>query len=926
MPLDEGAYRLAYFEEEGFTRSACPSCGRHYWARDANMSTCGEPPCASYTFIGDPGFAEEHTLESMREEFLSFFEANNHTRIDPYPVAAHRWRDDVLLTQASIYDFQPLVTSGTTPPPANPLTISQPCIRMQDIDNVGKTGRHTMAFEMMAHHAFNTREDLDDPDQYAYQGEVYWKDQTVRYCDAFFESMGADLDQLTYIEDPWVGGGNAGPALEVIYKGAELATLVFMSLEQDDSGEYELKDGNRYTEMDTYIVDTGYGLERWVWVSQGTPTIYDSVYPDLIEELLDELDLGFDDHERQLLDAAAGMAGRLDLEEVDDVDVARESIAEDLGVEPDTLAEMQRPLEHVYALADHSRALAYMLGDGIVPSNVGSGYLARMVLRRSVRLANELELERPIVELVDAQAKRLGYRNRSTIRRMVESEVNKYDETLERGTRRVRQLADRYSDRGEEIPVEELIELYDSHGIQPETVAAIASERGVPVTVPDDFFAKVAQRHETAEVTHEQDEGYDRVRDLPETEKLYYDDQERMSFEAVVLDVFETDDGYDIVLDQTMFYPEGGGQPPDVGTISDQDSSVRVTDVQSVDGVILHRTDEPLEKGTIVDGRLDQSRRRQLMRNHTATHILIDAARKELGDHIHQAGARKGVSNSRIDIEHFERIDRSEVKAIERRANEVVRRNLFVKQRWPDRHEAEAEHGFDLYQGGIPPGRHIRTIEVGDDIQACGGTHVKRTGDIGLISINRTERVQDGVERLVFSAGSAAVERMQRREDLLLDTAEVLDVSPPEVPETAERFFEAWKDRGKRIEEISAELATLRAGSADDAETIDLGAFKAVIQRVDGSKADIRATANAIVEDGAVAVVAGDTGSGVHIVVARPESATLDAGALVGTLAEHVDGGGGGPPDFAEGGGPAADRLEQLLERAPDLIRGEIEA
>lgn len=150
----EAEYRLDYFEEEGFERKECPSCGAHFWTRDADRELCGEPPCEDYSFIDDPGFPEAYSLSEMREAFLSFFEEHGHERIDPYPVAANRWRDDVLLTQASIYDFQPLVTSGQTPPPANPLTISQPCIRMQDIDNVGKTGRHTMAFEMMAHHAF----------------------------------------------------------------------------------------------------------------------------------------------------------------------------------------------------------------------------------------------------------------------------------------------------------------------------------------------------------------------------------------------------------------------------------------------------------------------------------------------------------------------------------------------------------------------------------------------------------------------------------------------------------------------------------------------------------------------------------------------------------------------------------------------------
>ncbi|MDX1748302.1 MAG: alanine--tRNA ligase-related protein, partial [Halobacteriales archaeon] len=280
----EEEYRLEYFKREGFERKECSECGAFFWTRDADRETCGEPPCEDYGFIDDPGFEETFTLEEMRERFLSFFEENDHERIEPYPVAANRWRDDVLLTQASIYDFQPLVTSGKTPPPANPLTISQPCIRMQDIDNVGKTGRHTMAFEMMAHHAFNTR---DDAEGYAYQGEVYWKDETVEYCDQLFADLGVDLEEITYIEDPWVGGGNAGPAFEVIYKGAELATLVFMSMEQDPEGEYEMKDGNRYAPMDTYIVDTGYGLERWVWVSQGTPTVYEAVYPEMIDFLVD---------------------------------------------------------------------------------------------------------------------------------------------------------------------------------------------------------------------------------------------------------------------------------------------------------------------------------------------------------------------------------------------------------------------------------------------------------------------------------------------------------------------------------------------------------------------------------------------------------------------------------------------------------------
>ncbi|WP_049924242.1 alanine--tRNA ligase [Halopiger djelfimassiliensis] len=913
-------YRLEYFEEEGFVRKECPECGAHFWTRDEDRVTCGEPPCEEYDFIDNPGFDEEYSLEEMREAFLSYFEDHGHERIDPYPVAANRWRDDVLLTQASIYDFQPLVTSGETPPPANPLTVSQPCIRMQDIDNVGKTGRHTMAFEMMAHHAFNAREDADA--EYAYEGEVYWKDRTVELCDGLLESMGADIAEITYIEDPWVGGGNAGPAIEVIYRGLELATLVFMCMEQDPDGEYELKDGNRYSYMDTYVVDTGYGLERWTWMSQGTPTVYEAIYPDMIDFLKDNAGLSYTDEESEIVGRAARLSGNLDIDDVDDVEAARGDIADRIGVSTERLRELVEPLEDIYAIADHCRTLAYMLGDGIVPSNVGTGYLARMVLRRTKRLCDNAGVDAPLDELVDMQADRLDYENRDTIRDIVRTEVEKYRETLERGGRRVESLAEEYAEKGEPIPTDELIELYDSHGIQPDMVADIADDAGAEVDVPDDFYSLVAQRHDTPEAlgdATEQEED-DRFDELPETEKLYYDDQQRTQFEAVVLDVFEREDGYDVVLDQTMFYPEGGGQPADTGTLSTDDATVEVEDVQIEDGVILHRTDENPGKGEFVNGQVDGSRRRQLMRHHTATHIVIHSARQVLGEHVRQAGAQKGVDSSRIDLRHYDRIDREDVKAIESLANEIVMENTAVTQEWPDRHEAESEHGFDLYQGGIPPGEQIRLIHVDEDVQACGGTHVARTGDIGAIKILSTERVQDGVERVTFAAGEAALEATQRKEDALYEAAEVLDVVPEEVPETAERFFEEWKARGKEIEDLKEQLATARAGGGGDADEVEVGETTAVVDRLDADMDELRATANAISEEGKIAVL-GSGQSGAQFVVSVPDGVGVNAGEVVGELAAKVGGGGGGPPDFAQGGGPNVEALDDALEDAPDVLR-----
>jgi alanyl-tRNA synthetase len=613
----------------------------------------------------------------------------------------------------------------------------------------------------------------------------------------------------------------------------------------------------------------------------------------------------------------------MDIDEAEDMETARETIADELGVRTGRLAELMEPMEDVYAIADHCRTLAYMLGDGIVPSNVGTGYLARMVLRRTKRLCDGLGIDTPLDELVDVQADRLGYTDRDTIREMVRTEVEKYAETLERGTRRVRGLAREYAERGEAIPTRELIELYDSHGIQPETVGEIAAEFGADVNRPDDFYALVAARHESGESFDEEEDertAEEEIRDLPTTERLYYENQERTEFEAMVLDAYEREDGYDVVLDRTMFYPEGGGQPADRGTLSTDDGTVEVVDVQRIDGVIAHRCDGNPGTGEFVRGSVDWERRRRLMQHHTATHVIGYAARQVLGEHVRQAGAQKRTDGARLDVRHYRRISREEVREIERIANDVVTGNTTVTQEWPDRHEAEAEHGFDIYQGGIPPGEQIRLISVEEDVQACAGTHVSRTGDIGTIKILGTEPVQDGVERITFAAGGAAIERVQELEDALLSAADTFDVAPDAVPETAERFFEEWKERGKRIDDLTEQLAAARASETGGGEEIDLDGTTAVVRRIDADMDELRATANALVEDGTVAVL-GSGADGAQFVVGVPEGVDVDAGEVVGELASRVGGGGGGPPDFAQGGGPDADALDEALDEAPEILR-----
>ena len=305
------------------------------------------------------------------------------------------------------------------------------------------------------------------------------------------------------------------------------------------------------------------------------------------------------------------------------------------------------------------------------------------------------------------------------------------------------------------------------------------------------------------------------------------------------------------------------------------------------------------------------------MRHHTATHILVHSARQLLGEHIRQAGAQKGVDNSRIDIQHYRKLSRENIRDIEAIANKIIVENTMIEQEWLDRHEAEKQYGFDLYQGGIPKGVDIRLIHVAGDVQACAGTHVKRTGDIGIIKIVNTERIQDGVERIIFAAGDAALVEIQRTEDILVESADMLNISPAEVPKTTQRFFEEWKERGKYIDNLRREVAKNRGG--EGAKEIEINGLIVVIQRIDTDMEQLREIANAIVEEGKVAVL-GSGDRGAKMVVAVPTGGELNAGKILNGLAEMIGGKGGGSAEFAQGGGPEVDKLDLALESVEDLI------
>jgi len=922
FPKEE--YTLPFFKEEGYVRKRCPRCGKYFWTQNPDQENCGEATseeCAFYTFISNSPTKKSYSLREMREAFLSFFEKNGHTRIKPYPVVA-RWRDDIYLTHASIIDFQPYVTNGIVPPPANPLVISQPCIRMVDIANTGPTfGRHLTIFEMGGAHAFNY------PDK-----EVYWKDQAVRYHhDWVTKDLGVKSDEVVYKEEVWSGGGNAGPCLESIIRGLEVATLVFM--------QYKVVD-DEFVKLPIRTVDPGYGIDRYAWLSQGVPSGFHAVYGDLLEKIFTMADLTKIDN--KLLKKIAEVSGLVNLDKTASRLKTRKKEAALVGLSVDELDKFLVPIENAFAVVDHTKCLSFLLSEGVVPSNIQEGYLARLIFRRIYRLLRMLDIPDKLYDIVNMQidlwSKDFPHLKemRSEIIEMLQVEEEKFGETIKRGEGMVKRISSELkAENKKEIPIETLTELYDSHGLPPEIVKQTAETEDLKVEIPDNFYALIAQRHMQASKPVEEEVKSEQrletaVSNIPETEQLYYQDQYMKEFEAKVLKVIDNE--Y-VVLDKTCFYPEGGGQPADNGHLIFDENKVNVVDVGKVGNVILHKVvgTAPKER-RIVKGVIDWDRRYSLMKNHTATHIVNGAARRVLGQHVWQFGTQKGINRSRLDISHYRRLTLEEIHKIETLANQVVLRNIPMETSWMPRNEAEKLYGFRLYQGGAIPGKKIRVVKSGDwEVEACAGTHVKNTGEIGFIKIIHSERVQDGVERLDYSVGIPALKATQENEQLLWKLSEILSAPLEKLDNTAEKLVkelkEANAERRKLIKELAArESAGLEVKALEEREEISgIKLVKRDFQEEINVDRMVQTASEIIKRDEAtVTIFYGTDGKNARIMVMAGKTAIekgVDANEIVREASGIIGGGGGGKPNFAQGGGTQTKKLKEAVRKAEEVLR-----
>lgn len=778
----ESHYVVNLFRERGFVRKTCPSCGVGFWTLDPKKETCTDASCQPYEFIGKKVTRRSWNYVSQWGLFEQFFKKEGHAPIKRYPVI-DRVRPDLYFTIASIQDFQRIENGKMVfVYPENPLIVPQPCLRFSDIGSVGVSGRHLTSFMMPGQHAFG------------FPKQGYFKDRCMELSFRFLtEDMGVKPEDVVYKEDLWAMPDFSafGPCMETVINGLEVATHVFMQY---------TRAGNGYRQLDTLVNDTGWGHERLVWLSNGTETMYDCIFGPALDSL--QLQTGI--RPTKNFATYARFASMLDTDEIKDVTKARETVAKKVGLDPKQLLEEIEPLQALYAIADHTRTLLFAITDGGIPSNVGGGYNLRVLLRRALSLMDRHGIKIDLMKVMENHASFLRplYPELSTGLHSVNDIVSIETERYRKSTEEARRLVVKMKEDGKPFDKKTLARLYESNGITPDMVKEVAK-----VDVPDDFYSSLTKKHESRTVKNEVASA-----DAPPTKFLFYERPLDGEFTAKVM---QTKKGQ-IMLDQTLFFPEVGGQDSDKGTLD----GIPVTSVTKVGNVIIHHTKGAFKKGQAVRGKVDMNRRLQLSIHHTAIHVINGSARKVLGDHVWQAGAHKTTEKATLDITHYKSITEEEKKRIEDMANQAVRDGITLKKAFYERPEAEKRFGLRIYQGGVIPESTIRIIEIpGIDTEACSGIHSESTRDLGRIIIVSTERIQDGVVRITLKAGKASEKYIDEKAKLTGSLLEYVSRLP--FIEVTDELKERMNDPKLSREELLKAASVFEVGTDKLQETID---------------------------------------------------------------------------------------------------------
>ncbi|MDP6975020.1 MAG: alanine--tRNA ligase [Acidimicrobiales bacterium] len=846
------------------------------------------------------------TARGVRRSFVDFFAGHGHHHEASASLIPHD--ASLLFTVAGMVPFKPYFVGEQQAPWDRAVTV-QKCVRAggkhNDLDEVGRTSRHLTFFEMMGNFSFGdyfkseacafawdfvTKRLGLDPDRLWItvhvsddEAEAIWRDEVgvpaerIQRLDEDNYWRMADTgpcgpcSEIFWDKGPGFGD-DGGPAHGGDERFIEIWNLVFMQFEQHDDGSM--------TPLPKPSIDTGAGLERILSVLQGVDSVWET-----------------DEFERLL-----------------------STIAEISGVEPgsDERTDVSQRI-----LADHIRSSAFLIGDGVFPSNEDRGYVLRRIIRRAVRHAWLLGVEDPIMpRLVDALVEIMGddypelVRNHDFVRGVLDREEQRFRETLRAGSTILDTALDGLPEGGV-LDGEVAFKLHDTYGFPLELTEEITVERGVGVDL-DGFRAAMAEQRARAKAARKEAAGAGGTGDLRHVLEAHGPTEfVGRAVDESDAEVLHLDDEV-LVLDRTPFYAEAGGQVGDTGMVESSTGTLRVLDTTlALDGLHAHRievVDGTVEVGQTVRASIDAGRRAAIRRNHTGTHILHWALRQVLGDHVKQQGSWVGPDRLRFDFSHYEGLTDGQVVEIEDLVNAEVLANAACDHFETTKEEAEALGAIAFF--GDKYGDTVRVLRAGpNSIELCGGTHVSALGDIGLLKIVTEGSIGSNIRRLEAVTGDAAIGRLRSAEGTLAEAADLVGVPVDDV-------LDGIRKRVSEGKELRREIAALRRqaalGRVDElvAEAED----GLVVRRIDGIDRDgLRELALAIRDhDGVRAVVLGTApeGGGAALVSVVDPGSGLDAGALVAEAASTIGGGGRPNSDLTMIGGRAPEHLDEALEQA----------
>ncbi len=855
----------------------------------------------------------------IRDAFLKFFESKQHQIVASSSLVPGN-DPTLLFTNAGMVQFKD-VFLGAEKRGYRRAASSQRCVRAggkhNDLENVGYTARHHTFFEMLGNFSFG---DYFKRDAIAFAWEfltgvlglpkeklwvtVHISDDEA--ADIWLKEIGINPDRFSRLDEDnfWQMGdtGPCGPSSEIFYDHGEAIPGGPPGSENDDLDryieiwnlvfmQYERSADGAMTPLPKPSIDTGMGLERIAAVMQGVHSNY-------------EIDLF-----QALIKAAAEVTNTQDLEN-----------------------------SSLFVIADHIRSCAFLIVDGVLPSNEGRGYVLRRIIRRALRHGHKLGQQRPFFhKLVDALVEQMGAaypeltKNSQQVKKVLAAEEEQFARTLDKGMAVLEEEIGRLPEKT--LPGELIFRLYDTYGFPVDLTNDIARERGYQLDL-DGYDACMEQQKKLARASSKFAKDYSDSLQLEGATDFtgYAGYQQSAEITGMFVEgeaVGEASEGQQvlIILDKTAFYAESGGQVGDVGRITGEAGRADVYDCTKQGDSHIHRakvTAGVLKLGEPVEAMVDERVRQAIALNHSATHLLHAALRLELGGHVTQQGSLVDSEKLRFDFSHFEAMTAAQLKAVERRVNSEIRANSEVVTELMSMEDAKRKGAMALF--GEKYGDEVRVLSMGGDfsVELCGGTHVRRTGDIGLFKIVSESGIAAGVRRIEAVSGETALDMVDGIDQTLDRVAGLIKATRPNLEEKTRQLAEANRQLTRELNALKAKLAAAAGGDlasrAKDVAGVKLLASelsgadpKALRETVDQLKNKLGSGVVLLAAsgDGKVSLVAG---------VTKDLTDRIKAGELMQYASSLVGGKGGGRPDMAQGGGANADAVPAMFEAVTDWV------